>query len=86
MFWWKICFLPVKYFCCVLRNFAIFNGSFLLTRNQRVVSVKFLAFRLFTSNANALACKVVVNGARVCVVKNRIVIMEFMSKQKFSIT
>ena len=65
-----------------MRNFAKLNGSFLLTRSLG----KILAFWLFTSNTNAPACKVVVNGARVCLVKNRIVVMEFISLQKFSIT
>ena len=32
------------------------------------------------------ACKVVVNGTRVCLVKNRIVIVEFISTEKFSVT
>ena len=49
------------------------NGSFLLMRSLS----KILLFLLSTSNANAPACKVVVNGARVGLVKNQIVIVKF---------
>ena len=60
------------------------SGSFLLTRDQRVVSVKSSLFCCPTSNANAPASKVAVNGARVGLVKNRIVIIEFHVTQVIS--
>ena len=47
---------------------------------------RILAFWLFISNANAPACKQVVNSARVCLVKNRFVVNKFISMEKFSIT
>ena len=55
-----------------LCNFVMLNGSFFLTRSLG----KILAF-VFQSNVNATACKVIENGARVCLVKYQIVIIEF---------
>ena len=53
------------------------NGSFLLMRNQCIVSIRTSFFLLSTTNANAPACKVTENGTRFCLLKNRIVIIEF---------
>ena len=52
------------------------NGSFFLTCNQRVVSLKPSLF-VVQSNASAPACEVIENGARVCLAKYQIVIIEF---------
>ena len=45
---------------------------------------RIFAFLLLMSNANAPACKKVAK-ALVCSIKNRIVITEFISAEKFSI-
>ena len=52
------------------------NGSFFLPRNQRKVPLKSSLF-LVQSNANAPACEVIENGAKVCLVKYQLVIIEF---------
>ena len=54
----------------------MFNGSFLLMHNQHVVLVKSLLVYCPMSNANAPACKVIENNARVCLIKHQIVIIE----------
>ena len=53
------------------------NGSFLLTGDQRVVSVKSSLLCCPTSIAKEPSCKVAVNGVRVGLVKNQIVFIEF---------
>ena len=69
-----------KYFCCkpsvvFFFYFVRFNRLFLLTRSN----CRTLAFWLLTSHANAPTCKVAVNGARVCLVKNQVVVTEFVN-------
>ena len=62
--------LIVKYFCCNL---------LLSLWNWLCLMVHFSDASLFVvqSNANAPACEVIENGARVCLAKYQIVIIEF---------
>ena len=48
-------------------------------------SNKILAFWLLTINVYALKCKVAVNGARVYLVRNQVVVMDFIRIEKLNI-